>query len=106
MNPEVMGLAMLAAGDAAAMLSGVNPSIFTIRTFRSSNAHASRTQSDIHTGMVLGSALAIVVGYGAALVVRSWWPLFVTLATLAVLNGAYEWALRNPHNLHANIADQ
>lgn len=105
-NPETMGLAMLAAGDAAAMLSGVNPSLFTIRAFRRNGAHSERTARDIHTGMVIGSTLALAVGYGASLVTNSFWPLAVTLATLAILDGAYEWALRNPAGLHDSIAAQ
>lgn len=106
MDPETMGLAMLAAGDAAAMLSGVNPSLFTIRTFRDSKIHAARTARDIRYGMALGSSLALVVGWGATLVSGSYWPLFVTMLTLIVLDGAYEWAIRTPHGLHSTIADQ
>ena len=107
LDAEVAGLAMLAAGDAASMLSGVNPSLFTIRTFRSAGtAQAAFTQQDIRMGMGLGSALALVVGFGATLASKSWWPTLVTLITLAVLDGAYEAALRNPHNTHKSIADQ
>lgn len=101
-----MGLAMLAVGDAAAMLSGVNPSIFTIRTFRSTKRHADETATDIRYGMALGSGLALIVGFGATLVSKSWWPLFVTMLALVVLDGAYEMALRAPHGHYGSMAEQ
>lgn len=96
MNPETMGLAALAAGDAAAFLSGVNPSLFTIRTFAGDWTSSNNTANDIRTGMIIGNALALLVGFGATLVSQSWWPLVVTIACAAVLDGAYEWALRTP----------
>lgn len=91
-----MGLAALAAGDAAAFLSGVNPSLFTIRTFAGNWASADGTAGDIRRGMILGNALALAVGFGATAVSKSWWPLMLTLGTAAVLDFAYEWALRCP----------
>jgi hypothetical protein len=95
-DAESMGLAALAAGDAAAFLSGVNPSLFTIRTFRGQWANAEATANDIHTGVLLGNALALVVAFGATLVSKSWWPLAMTVAVAAVLDISYEWALRSP----------
>jgi predicted anti-sigma-YlaC factor YlaD len=96
MDAETMGLAALAAGDAAAFLSGVNPSLFTIRSFRNTWGSADQTASDIHTGVILGNALAFAVGFGATLVSQSWWPLTITLLVAAILDCAYEWALRSP----------
>lgn len=94
LDPETMGLAALAAGDAAAFLSGVNPSLFTIRTFHGQWG----TAEDIRRGMILGSTLALMVGFGATLVSESWWPFVLTIAATAVLDCAYEWAIRNPRN--------
>lgn len=94
LDAETMGLAALASGDAAAFLSGVNPSLFTIRTFQNDWG----TSGDIRVGMILGNALALAVGFGATLVSQSWWPFVFTLSVAAVLDAAYEWALRNPRN--------
>jgi hypothetical protein len=96
MDPETLGIAVLSAGDAAAFLSGVNPSLFTIRTFRGDWASQQQTASDIHTGMIIGNALALAVGFASTLVTQSWWPLLFTIACAGALDIAYEWALRSP----------
>ena len=107
LDSEVAGIAALVAADAAAFLSGVNPSLFTIRTFRSlGSGEAAETSRDIRMGMAIGTALALVAGLGGSAVTRSWWPLLATIATLVVLCGAYELALQHPHNRHRSIADQ
>ena len=95
-SPEIMGLSALAAGDAAAFLSGVNPSLFTIRKFRGEWASTEHTAVDIHTGMILGNALAAMIALGATYVSGSWWPLVFTMFAALVLDLAYEWALRSP----------
>ncbi len=106
-DSEVAGIAALVAADAAAFLSGVNPSLFTIRTFRSlGSGEAADTAKDIRMGMLIGSALALMAGLGGSAVTRSWWPLLATVATLIVLCGAYELALQFPHNRRGSIADQ
>lgn len=94
-NGEVMGLAALAAGDSAAFLSGMNPSIFTIRS-KFGQSGGDDTAKDIHIGMVIANALTMVVAWGASIVSRSWWPLLLTAGATAVLDLAYEWALRCP----------
>jgi hypothetical protein len=96
MDAEILGLAVLSAGDAAAFLSGVNPSLFTIRTFRGDWASHQQTASDIHTGMIIGNVLALAVGFAATLVTESWWPFLFTLACAGALDVSYEWALRSP----------
>ncbi len=95
-DSEILGLAVLSAGDAAAFLSGVNPSLFTIRTFRTDWASGSQTANDIHIGMMIGNALALSVGFAATLVTSSWWPFMFAVACAGALDIAYEWALRSP----------
>lgn len=96
LSPEIAGITALVAADAASFLSGLNPSIFTIRAFAKSWAQADETRADILRGMAIGSALAIAVGIGGSLVTRSYWPLFGTLVTLSVLDATYAWAIANP----------
>ena len=91
-----MGLSALAAGDAAAFLSGMNPSLFTIRTFRTDWASNDQTKNDIRVGTAIGNVLAFMVGFGASAVSESWWPLAMTVAVMLILDCAYEWALRVP----------
>lgn len=106
-DAEVMGVAALVAGDAAAFLAGANPSFFTVRTFRSQGGpDAENTARDIRIGMALGTALTVLVAAGGTAVTGSWWPLVAGLAAAAALDGMYEYALRNPHNRRRNIADQ
>lgn len=96
LDAESMGLAVLAAGDSAAFLSGMNPSIFTIRHFQSEWSDG-QTTSDIRTGMVIANVLAMTVGWGSSVITKSWWPIFMTAVVTLVLDASYEWALRNPH---------
>lgn len=95
LNGESMGLAALAAGDSAAFLSGMNPSIFTIRS-KFGQSGGDDTAKDIHIGMVIANTLSLVVAWGASAVSGSWWPLAITAAATVVLDLAYEWALRCP----------
>jgi hypothetical protein len=106
LDTETMGVVALVVGDVFSTLAGVNPSVFTIRTFRGVTSHAEMTAQDIHIGMVFGSAVALAVALGGTLVTRSWWPFAVGVGAVALADGIYEWALRNPHNLHSTMADQ
>lgn len=106
MDVETAGLAALVVGDVFSTLAGVNPSVFTIRAFRSDYAHADKTAGDIHIGMVFGSVVSMVVALGATLVARSWWPVAIGAGAVTAADLMYEWAVRNPHNLHGSIADQ
>ncbi len=106
-DTETAGLSALLAADAAAFLSGVNPSLFTIRTFRSKGtAEAEATKGDILAGIAIGSTLALVAGVGGSAVTESWWPLVATVISLLVLDSAYLWALASPHDLYRSIATQ
>ncbi len=107
-DAEAMGVVALCVADAASMLAAFNPSMFTIRTFGSKKniQEAENTAESIHIGMALGTFISLVVGGGGTLVTRSWWPLFGTIIGLVLLNGAYEWALRNPHGQHNGMKDQ
>jgi hypothetical protein len=98
MDSEVAGISALVAADAAAFLSGVNPSMFTIRQFSTSKpgVDSAETAGDIRRGMVIGSALALTAAFGGSAVTRSWWPVAATVFTLLILCLSYEWALRNP----------
>lgn len=107
MDADTAGVAALVAADAAAFLSGVNPSLFTMRAFRSEGGEkAETTKTDIRIGSAIGGLLAIIVGIGATLITKSWWPLVVTVLVLAVMIGSYEWAIANPHNRGGDIATQ
>lgn len=84
------------AADAAAYMSAFNPSLFTIRQFGGSWASGQETAADIHKGMLLGTALTLVTGFGGSAVSKSWVPLVAAVAVLIVLIAAYQWALMNP----------
>lgn len=102
------GIAALVAGDAAAFMSGFCPSVFTVRTFRSDKVAAAEqdnTAGDIRRGMILATALALIVAYGGAEVSGSYWPLIAGAGAMGVFWIVYEWALANPHNVRGTIAD-
>lgn len=105
-DSDAMGVTALCVADAAGMLAAFCPSMFTIRTFGGGAVEGLNTRESIHIGMMLGSFISLVVGFGGTLVTRSWWPFMGTVLSLIILNGAYEWALRNPHNVHKGMKDQ
>jgi hypothetical protein len=106
-DAEIIGLTALVMADAAAFLSGVNPSLFTMRAFTDAGgAKADNTKLDIRIGSVIGSSLALIAGTGASLVSGSWWPILGTIVTLVVIIGSYEWAINNPHGYGSAIGSQ
>jgi hypothetical protein len=97
MTAGVVGISVLAAGDAANFYSGMLPSLFTIRSdFFDGQGHRTGNVKGIRVGEVAATAMSLTVAVGASLVVNNWLPVVVTGATCAVLVAFYEWALRNP----------
>ena len=95
---EIVGLTALVAADVAAFLSGMNPSFFTMRAFADQGGEkAENTKKDVRIGSTVGALLALTAGFGASLVSDSWWPLAASAVTLAIIIGAYEYAINNPH---------
>jgi hypothetical protein len=107
LDSETAGISALVAADAASFMSAFNPSLFTIRAFRSSAdpTAAAATATDLYRGMALGALLTLVVGFGGSAITGSWWPFLAAIVTLAVLCGAYGWAINNPRG-HSGIEDQ
>ena len=93
----VIGISILAAGDAANFYSGMLPSLFTISSdfFQGQGSRAGNIKR-IRQGEAAATALSLAMGLGASLVVQNWLPLFVTAGTCGALLVAYEFALRNP----------
>jgi hypothetical protein len=105
---QTFAVAALVAGDSAAFMSGFCPSVFTVRTFRSSKVspvEQDNTRGDIRRGMVLATALALIVAYGGAEVSSSYWPLAAGVGAMAVFWIVYEWSLAHPHDVRGTIAD-
>jgi hypothetical protein len=98
LDSETAGISALVAADAASFMSAFNPSLFTIRAFRSVNDPVvqQQTAGDLYRGMALGAALTLVVGFGGSAVTGSWWPILAAILTLAVLVSAYRWAINTP----------
>lgn len=96
-TPALGGITLLTMGDAAAFMSAFNPSIFTIRTFRSDSQQAGSTAQDIYIGIALAAGMSALVAIGAAMAAESWWPIVGTVAAEAVILAAYTWALQHPH---------
>jgi hypothetical protein len=99
MNPDIAGISALVAGDAASFLSALNPSIFTIRTFSGQWASGDDTKQDIWRGILIGSALAMLVGFGGSSITRSYWPVVSVTIMLFIISAAYVWSLNNPRGI-------
>ena len=96
-DSHVMGVTALSIGNAASLMTVFNPDMFTIRT--SERTQGQSTRDTLHVGMWIGGSISVLVALGGSLVTGSWWPLLGTLATLAIMFYAYEWALKNPHTV-------
>ncbi|MDA8333322.1 MAG: hypothetical protein M0027_19330 [Candidatus Dormibacteraeota bacterium] len=90
-----VGIAILAAGDAANFLSGACPSYMTIASpfFQE---HREGNLKRLRQGEVIGGGLALLVGVGASLAADSALPFWVTAAVTAVLLAGYEWSASHP----------
>lgn len=107
MNADVLGMSLLTIADAAAFWSANNPSFMTTRSFTTAGGNKAETvQTDIVIGGVKGTIETAIVGFGAALVTRSWWPFLFPLAYMIVQWLFFLWALRHPHGHASTIADQ
>ncbi len=100
MNPQQLGLVILAASEVPNFMAGLLPSLFTIQTFSDDPAKVKA----LRRGELVGGTLALSVGLGASLVAESWAPFWVCAGTLGVLLYEYERAIRNPINGGLNMA--
>ncbi len=93
----IIGISILAAGDAANFYSGALPSFFTISSdfFQGQGSRAGNVKR-IRQGEILATALSLSVGLGASLVAGNWLPLLATAAVCTVLVAGYEFALHHP----------
>lgn len=107
MNPTILGITLLIIADASSFWSANNPSFFTVRHFTTESEEKARTTKvDIRAGGGKATLETAVVGYGAALVTKSWWPLAAALGYMGIDWMWYEWAMKHPHANSKGIAEQ
>jgi hypothetical protein len=107
MDATILGITLLIIADASSFWSANNPSFFTVRHFTTeSQAKAETTKTDIRAGGGKATLETAIVGYGACLVTKSWWPLAAALSYMAIDWIWYEWAMANPHPNTVGIAEQ
>lgn len=107
MNPTILGIALLTIADSSSFWSANNPSFFTVRHFTTEgDQKAEDTKTDIYAGGAKASIETVLVGFGGALITKSWWPLAAPLAYLGVCWMWYKWALEHPHENNVAIAQQ
>lgn len=90
-DPQVVALALLAAGEVPNFLAGALPSFMTIGRFAAEPEDRDRLIS----GMWYGSLLALMVGVGAGLAGGSYWPIVTTLVILAIMLHGYNKHMNN-----------
>lgn len=100
LNDKAMGVTALCVADAAGMIAAFNPPMFTVRTLN--GGVAGDSEKSIRLGLILGSAVSLVVGAGGTIATGSWWPLVGTILGLIVICASQEWALRNPQHKGAS----
>ena len=92
-----VGIAILAAGDAANFYSGMLPSLFTISSdFFQGQGHREGNKKRIRQGEVIATALSLMVGAGASMASGSHLPFWATVGVCGALVVAYEYALAHP----------
>lgn len=107
MDATILGITLLIIADASSFWSANNPSFFTVRTFTTESEEKARnTKTDIRAGGGKATIETAIVGYGACLVTRSWWPLAAALGYMAVDWAWYEWAMKHPHSSSVGMAEQ
>lgn len=107
LDPTIAGLALLTIADASSFWSANNPSFFTVRHFTTQgDQKASDTRNDIHIGSLKATAETVIIGMGAVLITKSWWPIAAPMAYIALDWMFYEWAMNHPHANNENIATQ
>lgn len=107
MNPTILGITLLIIADASSFWSANNPSFFTVRTFTTESAQKAKdTKTDIRAGGAKATIETVIVGYGSALVTKSWWPLAGALGYMVVDWVWYEWAMQHPHANNKGMAEQ
>ena len=92
-----VGIAILAAGDAANFYSGALPSWFTISSpFMQDQGARKGNVKRIRQGEAFATALSLMVGVGASIAAGSPLPFWATVAVSAAMVAGYEYALRHP----------
>ena len=91
-----VGIAILAAGDAANFYSGMLPSLFTLSSAFFQEGNKAGNIKRVRQGEVIATGLSLMVGFGASLAAGSALPFWATAATAGVLVLAYEFSLRHP----------
>lgn len=106
-DPTIAGLTFLTIADASSFWSANNPSFFTVRHFTTEgDQKAEDTRTDIYIGSLKATLETITVGFGGALITKSWWPLAGPMIYIALDWWFYKWALDNPHKNNQPIAQQ
>ena len=98
MDATILGISLLTVADASSFVSANNPSFLTTRRFAGNTTQVKQeTAQDIHLGLGKATLETIAIGFGGALVTKSWWPLALPIAYMALQLGWFRWALANPH---------
>ncbi len=97
MTAGVVGITILAAGDAANFYSGALPSWFTLSSpFFQDQAHRKGNVKRVRQGEAFATALSLMVGVGASMAAGSPFPFWGTVVVSAAMVVGYEYALRRP----------
>ncbi len=97
LSAGVVGITILAMGDAFNAYSGLLPSMFTISSdfFNSQGSHKGNVKR-IRQGEVIATLASLGIGFGASLAAGNMLPLVGTAIACGGLLVAYEFALRHP----------
>lgn len=92
-----VGIAILAAGDAANFYSGMLPSLFTLSSdFAQGQGNRAGNSRRVRQGEIMATGLSLTVGVGASIAAGSSLPFWATAAVSLALVVMYEWAWRHP----------
>lgn len=90
MDAAEVGVVLLVMAEAPQAYSAFLPSIMTIRTFVGDEGAV----ADIREGELFGSAFVLLIGAAGSALSKSSWPLIVSILTIGVMVGIYEYALK------------
>lgn len=92
MTPEKALVVIMVALESIHADSAFMPSVFTIRTFALGDENKI---AELRSGYIPSTIMALLMGWIASEIIKSYWALFAAGAAQIVMVTFYEWAIRH-----------
>lgn len=93
LNGTAAGLTFMSVATAASFWNANNPEIYKVREM-AANPDA---RADLKLALAKSALEVGMLGLGATVIAKSWWPLAAGLGYVGISYAFFDWACRNPH---------